>query len=264
MDASIQSLVNAKDIATTKNLFSPLLYGLIRKYGSTFSQIQQYDGYDLDEAFLAALKGSALIDTDLLGINYLINAKKLIFTTISTTVTNLFNITPFTNLEYLILNRKGSTAGFVTGDLTGLTKLKKLGANFNQCSLVNVTGSMQGLTTLNEICVAIVNNFTTQVDSIKHPIYGNNHELTLVKNSGNWYPLNSTADVGDLANLTKCTWFEIGGTTMATGVGNYILQRLLIAKQGGSPLTRIDISGAVTDNTTKSALTALGVTVFNV
>ena len=65
MDAATSSLMKAKDIASTKLLFSDLLWSIVQRYGSTFAEVQQYDGYDLNETLLVAKKGSALVKDDL-------------------------------------------------------------------------------------------------------------------------------------------------------------------------------------------------------
>ena len=99
MDPNVQSLANVQDLSATQTLFSSLLWPIVQKYGSTFEEVTQYDGYDLYDAFLTAEKGSAIAAADLQGIQLLRQAKALWFP--STTLSGLLNISGFTNLQYL-------------------------------------------------------------------------------------------------------------------------------------------------------------------
>lgn len=262
MDATTASLIKAKDIASTKLLFSDLLWSIVQRYGSTFKDVQQYDGYDLNEGFLVAKKGSALVKDDLYGIQHLINAKRIDFYTLTTQVGAIFDITRFVNLEYLSTSSPSSNVNFFTGDISGLINLKYVGNLTTQCKFVNNTGSFSSLTKL--INFTYSGLFTIPINiSGKNilPIVGNNPNIKYFDVSGNYQSFTTNQSVGDLANCPLLNRFSLTNESTPTSVCDYILQRLLVQKQAGGAITYIKLNGTITNTTTKNALIALGVSV---
>ncbi len=164
-------------------------------------------------------------------------------------LSGLVDVTGFSNLAKIIIDSSpGTSLSSVYGSVTGCPLV-----TFNVGTCRGFSGSMAALTTL-KLVNAIVGNLA---GALVPPIPGNNPLLTsfTFRSWSGFGYFQTTAQVGDLSLLTVLTTFSIlSGDASVTAI-NYMLNRLLAAKNAGAPLVTVNLSGG-----TNAAPTGQGVT----